>query len=69
MLETDKKCQSKYHHSQEQEQNIYLLNSISSNRKQQEHNVNDPLLDRKIDGVAGGLAPYYSNLLHKRKMC
>jgi hypothetical protein len=31
----------------------------------EQSNVNDPLLDRKIEDVASGLVPYYSNVLGK----
>jgi hypothetical protein len=31
----------------------------------EQSNVNDPLLDRKIDDVASGLVTYYSNMLRK----
>jgi len=31
----------------------------------EQNNVNDPLLDRKIEDVASGLVPYYSNVLGK----
>src|SRR5919202_2917276 len=31
----------------------------------EQSNVNDPLLDRKIEDVASGLVPYFSNVLHK----
>ena len=29
----------------------------------EQSNVNDPLLDRKIEDVASGLVPYFSNIL------
>ena len=45
---------------------------LATNQQQQRHqhyqhqsNVNDPLLDRKIEDVASGLAPYYSKMLGK----
>ena len=45
---------------------------LATDQQQQRHqhyqhqsNVNDPLLDRKIEDVASGLVPYFSNVLHK----
>jgi transcription initiation factor TFIID subunit TAF12 len=34
-------------------------------QQQQQYNMNDPLLDTKIEYVASGLIPHYSNLLHE----
>jgi hypothetical protein len=38
---------------------------IKQQQHQQQYNMNDPLLDTKIEDVASGLIPYYSNLLHE----
>lgn len=45
---------------------------LATDQQQQRHqhyqhqsNVNDPLLDRKIEDIASGLAPYYSKCLAK----
>jgi hypothetical protein len=40
-------------------------NSSTNSKQQQQYNMNDPLLDTKIDYVASGLIPHYSNLLHE----
>jgi transcription initiation factor TFIID subunit TAF12 len=34
-------------------------------QQQQQYNMNDPLLETKIEYVASGLIPHYSNLLHE----
>jgi hypothetical protein len=47
------------------------INSQQQQRGQQhdyhpeQNNASDPLLDRKIEDVASGLVPYYSNVLGK----
>jgi hypothetical protein len=42
-----------------------VINQQQQQQQQHQSNQNDPLLDRKIEDVASGLLPYYSNLLHK----
>lgn len=45
---------------QQQQQHHYLIIN-----KQQQNSNNNPLFDRKIEDIASGLIPYYSNLLYK----
>jgi integrase len=45
-----------------------VINQEQQQLQQHQSNENDPLLDRKIEDIASGLLPHYSNLLHKMSL-
>jgi hypothetical protein len=41
------------------------MSVVKQQQHKQHHDINDPLLNRKIDDVTAGIIPYYSSLIHK----